>query len=188
MPESSMSDLQHRFESDWVGQSLITGLILFILGALVFWNLPDSAITKFGVNRVSPAVLALGLDQRWGVFAPNPRSQVWDLQARIEYADGRVATWKFPALSDPILSEFRIYHWQKWTEVARSDDYKALAASTAMWVARTHLRYGAPARVLLIRRWYDLRPPGRGPSRGPWEQETYYTLDVTPQVLAKLKR
>ena len=183
-----MGDLQQKVESDWVGQSLISGLILFVLAALVFWNLPDSAITRFGVRRVSPVVLALGLDQRWGVFAPNPRSQVWDLRARVEYTDGRVATWSFPALGDPVLSEFRIYHWQKWTEVARSDDFRALAATTAEWVARTHLRYGTVSKVSLIRRWYDLRPPGPGPARGPWQEETYYTLNVTPQVLAKLQQ
>ena len=34
--------------------------------------------------------------------------------------------------------------------------------------------------VVLVRRWYDLLPPGPGPSRGPWQEHAFYTLKVTP--------
>jgi hypothetical protein len=37
-----------------------------------------------------------------------------------------------------------------------------------------------PTEVFLVRRWYDILPPGPGPSRGPWQERAFYTLTVTP--------
>ena len=59
-----------------------------------------------------PFVEATGLDQNWGVFAPNPRRQGIELEARIVFADGTRAVWTHPK-GDPVIHAYRTVRWRK---------------------------------------------------------------------------
>ena len=180
-----MIDLQEGVEKDLIGRAVITGIIIFILAALVAANIPQTSYLQRKLNSiVRPVRDSVGLDQTWSVFAPEPRRETFALDAQIKYADGTAETWTVPT-GDPLIAEYRTYHWQKWSEYARADDTPILWEPFAAWVARTHdspTRH--PVSVTLVRRWYDLYPPGSHPSRGPWNEYTYFSLDVTPAVLA----
>lgn len=179
-----MRNLQERLETDPIGRALITGIIVFILGTLLASNLPSSGLQRVINGLVQPVRNGVGLDQAWGVFAPDPRSTVYDFEARISYDDGTTGVWRFPN-GDPIISEYRDYHWQKFSEQVRLDDRSGLWQPFAEWLARKHdtLRRH-PTGVTLVRKWYDLNPPGTTPSRGPWNSYEFFTLQVDQQVLA----
>jgi hypothetical protein len=179
-----MIDLQEKLESKQIGRAVITGLLLFVLGSLVAANIPSSFLQQKLNTIVQPVRDGVGLDQTWSVFAPEPRQQTFGLAARISYTDGTEETWSVPT-GDPVIAEYRTYHWQKWSEYARADDTSSLWQPFAVWLARTHdgaVRH--PIQITLIRSWYDLYPPGTHPSRGPWNQFPYFTLQVTPAILS----
>ncbi len=178
-----MKDLQEKAESDPVGRAAITGLIIFVLLTLLASNLSDSKLRDWLAGLVEPVRNGLGLDQAWGVFAPDPRSTVYDFEGRIRYADGTIEIWRWPR-GDPVIAEYRAYHWQKYAEQVRLDDESGLWEPLAAWLARTHDRPNRhPVEVTLVRRWYDLNPPGHHPSRGPWNSYEFFTLQVSPALL-----
>jgi hypothetical protein len=180
-----MIDLQEKLESNQIGRAAITGLLFFILGSLVAANIPASHLQEKLNTVVQPVRDGVGLDQTWSVFAPEPRRQTFGLEARVAYTDGTAETWSVPT-GDPVIAEYRTYHWQKWSEFARADDKPFLWQALAVWLARTHnSATRRPVQITLIRRWYDLFPPGSHPSRGPWHEFPYYALEITPALLGR---
>ena len=179
-----LREAQERFEGSAFGRAAISGLLLFILLALVAANIPTSYLQKKLNNIVLPVRDSLGLDQTWSVFAPEPRSQTFGLYARVAYADGTSDIWTVPS-GDPYVSEYRTYHWQKWSEYARLDVQTSLWEPLAIFIARTYDRPNRhPSEITLVRTWYDLFPPGSHPNHGETYQYEYFTLQVTPSVLS----
>jgi len=179
-----VADLQEKLESDPTGRAALTGLIIFVLLTLLASNLSDSGLQHSLTRFVEPLRNGAGLDQAWGVFAPDPRKIVYGLEGRIRYDDGTTEIWHWPK-GDPIISEYRAYHWQKWSEQVRLDDKGGLWQPFAEWLARTHDRPNRhPTEITLVRRWSDLNPPGQHPDRGPWNSYDYFTLKVSPSLLA----
>jgi hypothetical protein len=170
--------VQERLEKAPAGRALISVFLLFTVFSLVVWNLPDSEVKRQALGVVRPYVNAVGLDQNWGVFAPDPRRQTTQLFARVTYADGREETWRVPS-GDPVVGEYWDYRWRKWAEWAIADAYDHLWQPAAEWFARRAGEHGEVEKVVLVRRWYDLYPPGPGPARGEWQEFEYYTLTVT---------
>jgi hypothetical protein len=171
--------LQDTIEASRGGRALISAFVVVTIIALVFWNLPDSAIRARALPVVEPYIRATGLDQNWGVFAPDPRQTSETLVARMTYADGRTEDRLLPA-GDPFVSAYWDYRWRKWGEWATSSEYQQLWHPTAVWFVRRAEEEGEePVRVVLMRRWYPLLPPGPGPARGKSQDTPYYTLTVT---------
>jgi len=180
-----MRNLQERLEGDQVGRAVITGIIIFILATLLASNLPDSPLENWLAQLVEPVRNGVGLDQAWGVFAPDPRATVYGLEADIRYDDGSTSTWTWHK-GDPFISEYRDYHWQKYAEQVRLDDNNDLWRPLAVWIARTHdSAKRHPTDVTLVRSWADLNPPGTHPSQNPWNHYEFFTLQVSPTVLAE---
>jgi hypothetical protein len=178
-------NLQEKLESGPIGRAVISGALLFILGALVAANIPPSYVQQKLNTVVRPVRDGVGLDQTWSVFAPEPRSQTFGLEARISYSDGSSEVWHVPT-GDPFVAEYRTYHWQKWSEFARQDERPYLWGPFALWVARTHIYPDArPTSVTLVRTWIDLLPPGAGILQGPRHEYPYFTLQVTPEMLVR---
>jgi len=174
---------QERFESSPYGRAVISGGLIFALLAILVANLPASYLQRKLNTVVEPVRDGLGLDQDWSVFAPEPRRETFALDARITYSDGTTGTWTVPT-GDPFIAEYRIYHWQKWAEYARSDSKPILWEPFAAWVARTHdTATRHPLEVTLVRRWFELYGPGAHPNHGPWNEYAYFSLKVTPAVL-----
>src|SRR5919204_146959 len=74
---------------------------------------------KVRILRVGqPYLYATGLDQYWGLFAPEPRRVSIALHAQVKYADGTTQTWRTP-VGGALFGEYWDYHWQKWQGVGR---------------------------------------------------------------------
>lgn len=168
---------QQRLEESSFGRGLLSSLIVITLIAIVAINLPQSDLRRQLLRPGQPYLNALGLDQNWSLFAPDPRRVVLDVSATVSYDDGRTAPWTFPH-DDALIGTYRDYRWRKWEEnLISPDNSLALWRSAALWAAGQEERPGhAITTVSLIERFAALAPPGVTPSVGPTQQQVFYTL------------
>ncbi|MGQ0778717.1 MAG: hypothetical protein ACT4NY_30605 [Pseudonocardiales bacterium] len=155
------------------------------MAATIFANIPKYSAIKRTYEPVMQTFSSItGLDQRWGVFAPDPRVHTFELYAMVEFDDGSAARWQPPG-GDPFVSAYRTYRWRKWVEYARSDDAQAtLWLPTAIFVAQQMEGGGRrPVHVSLVRRWRETPTPGTPRTEPHWKEFTYFTLDVTREML-----
>jgi hypothetical protein len=174
--------VQQRLESSRAGRVAISVFVLFTVFSLVVWNLPSSEIKRKGLRVVRPYITLTSLDQNWGVFSPDPRRISIDIVARVRSADGSEETIRVPRGND-VYGAYWDYRWWKWAEWIRQDSQGQLWKPAALWFARKAVSEGKrPTQIVLVRRWYDLLPPGPGPSRGPWHEVPFYTLRLIPSA------
>jgi hypothetical protein len=172
--------VQQRLESSTAGRIAISVFVLFTVFSVAIWNLPTSEMKQKSLKVVRPYITFTSLDQNWGVFAPDARRTSIDILARVRYADGGGETLHLPRGND-VYAAYWDYRWWKWAESLYQDEQDQLWKPAALWFARKATTEGRqPTEVVLVRRWYDILPPGPGPSRGPWQERTFYTLTVTP--------
>lgn len=169
----ALTRLQERLEASDVGRMLISAFLVFTLLGIVVWNLPGGVLQRRLLPVARPYFQSAGLDQGWGVFAPDPRNITNDFFARLQYPDGSETIWRYP-LGNPVLAGYRTYRWQKWSEHVTLD-VPSLQAPAAHWVENTQIRNGQhPVVVTLVQRWADTPPPG---SNTPlqWQEKVLYT-------------
>lgn len=168
-----LTTLQERFEASDMGRMAISALLIFTLFGILIWNLPGGLLQQRLLPVARPYFQAAGLDQGWGVFAPDPRRTTIDFYAELDYPDGSETTWRYP-LGNPAIATYRTYRWQKWSEHVTLD-VRSLLAPAAAWLVRTQESDGEhPVRVTLIQRFADTQPPD---SNAPlqWQQDVLYT-------------
>jgi hypothetical protein len=153
--------------------------LLVTLGAVAVSNLPDSKVKRQVFVPVAPYLRATGLDQSWGVFAPDGRLSILNFVARVRYGDGSTAEWRLPE-GGPALGAYWDYRWRKWAENVMTIDGDAagLRRPAAVWIARQMQRPGKrPVLVTLAARSSDLRPPGtRATDHDRWRENAFYRL------------
>jgi hypothetical protein len=172
--------VQEHLESTNAGRAAISVFVAITILSLVLWNLPDSELKSASDPAVRPLILVAGLNQNWGVFAPDPRRQTLDFVARVGYADGNEQTLDYPR-GGRAIGSYWDYRWRKWYEAVRTDRHDELWQPAAAWFAQRERAAGRrPVTVTLVRRWYDLFPPGKGPEHGPWQESAFYTYEVPP--------
>ena len=175
--------MQERLERSGVGQLLISIFVVVTIAGIVMTTSSDSELKSQFVRVGQPYLNALGLDQSWNVFAPDPRQKVIDVEGRVRFADGSTSTWKYPR-RDPFVGVYSDYRWRKWTEWVTSDAYRDLWKPAAAYIARQEASAGRrPVSVTLVRRSRGMIPPGTNRPEQIWEESSYYTLEVTPEIL-----
>jgi hypothetical protein len=186
---SSVRSFQERFEGSRWGRIAISGFLLLTLVATVASNLPASHLRSEILKPGQKYLNALGLEQNWGVFAPDPRRQVIGLRARITYSNGDVEIWRPPS-GGPLIGTYWDYRWRKFAEFATADNQQALWHWTAAWLAKTKRQGNArPTLVTLVKRSYDLPPPGRSAIvTAPPSEHPYYDYQATSPTLGGTAR
>ena len=107
-------EVQERLESGPLGRAVISGFLLVTLTCLVALNLPQSRLRQTLDQVEAPYSQALGIDQSWSLFAPDPRTVIVEPGARVMFADGSTALWPGVPVGGPGLDEYRTSRWQKW--------------------------------------------------------------------------
>lgn len=150
-----------HIERSPVGQVLLTALMALLVGVLLIWNMPWGEGKRALIPVAGAVVQAAGLEQDWGLFAPNPRDASVGVYATVHYVDGRTARW-YPPEGGFLVSPYRDYRWQKLVERLRSDDYQRMWRPFAEWVAREH---GPGVRRVVLTRTFRpvVRPGDPGP-------------------------
>ncbi len=162
----------------WFVDTRLGRLILSVLGALciyflIVWNLPDSEIRDQLRPPLSPAVRTIGIAQDWGVFAPNPVSTSYRVEADVTMKDGTVQRYQFPD-GDPWVGAYREFRWRKFESRVRKDDNRRRWKPTAEWIRR---QYGdqVVVGVELVRLSRAIPEPGKG-EQTVWEEEEFFTI------------
>jgi hypothetical protein len=168
--------MQARLESSTAGRIAISVFVVVLLVGIVTANVPPSALQHRLLRLDHPLVYALGLDQNWNVFAPDPRRQVFDLQATVRYADGSLETWQPPS-GGALVGAYWDYRWRKWLENVTQDQNAVIWKPAALYVAWTR-REQHPVSVTLVRSWYDLPPPGHVRDAPNWKSYDFYIMPV----------
>jgi hypothetical protein len=161
-----------RLEASQAGRVLLSICLAFVLVGIVVFNLPESKLKAKVSTATRPVVNALGLNQNWNVFAPDPRRQSIGLEARVTMSDGSQRIWR-PYRGGDLVGSYRDYRWGKWVENVRLDRNRKLWPAVASWVARNE--GSGVRRVVLIRHWREVEPPGASSSEGPQMSYAFYT-------------
>lgn len=134
----------------------VSVLIVVLLVVAVVGSIPKSTIKTTAGKITTPVALATGLDQGWGVFAPNPPRIITELEVHVIMSDGEDKVWHLNA--DRSLPEYR---WRKMKEGVIK--YEALRPAFAKWVVREVSDDGdKPVRVLVVLQSETLPLPGKG--------------------------
>jgi hypothetical protein len=167
--------LSERVERSTLGQILISGAIALAILATIGTHLPSSSVAGSVGERSSQLTHAMGIEQSWGVFAPDPRSTSLDLEALVTFADGSTDRWTMPE-GDPVVSNLRYYRWRKWLERVRSDDYSRIWDQTARWIARQYDDDGNPVVSVELIRFF--RENALDDPQPPYDSYSFFTLDL----------
>ena len=92
----------------------ISALIVLTLLGMLASTAPRSVIKDGLLDLTRPYLLATGLDQAWGVFAPSPPRTTNDVVAHVERADGTVGV--YPLEGSVGIPEYGDYRWRKYGE------------------------------------------------------------------------
>jgi hypothetical protein len=182
--DAGVRGLQQRIESSRAGQVVISVFLALLLGTLIITTGQPSALQRETADLASPGLVALGLEQSWGVFAPDPRPISIEFFARVRYADGTRETWRIPEGS-PLVGEYWDYRWRKYLEYLVQEPFLGLTVKPmSEFIAREAHKDGrVPTRVVLVRRIQAIRSPGSDPPRGPVTEQAYFVLKVDEKVL-----
>jgi hypothetical protein len=163
-----------RLEGSTAGRVLLSIFIGFVVLGIVVFDLPESTLKSTASKATEPVINALGLNQNWNVFAPDPRRQSIFIEARVTMSDGSHRTWR-PYVGGDLLGSYRDYRWGKYAENVRLDRNRQLWPALAEWVAR-HEGGGRlrVRRVVLVRHWRNVQPPGSRTSEGPRMTYAFY--------------
>ena len=150
--------------------------LAFVVTAIVVGNMPNSALRSAIDVVADPFRQFTGLFQDWSVYAP-PRDISAYVEARVDNRNGSSEVYAIPDRRG--LATFADYRWQKYMELIRMDSSARLWPGFADYIARrAHSDGHDPVRVTLVRRWSLTTPPGPGPERTPWRENTFYVADV----------
>lgn len=140
------------------------------------------------VVRTNPVVqnylLRLGLWQYWDMFAPNPASNDFWVDARADFADGTSAFLPYPRMSQLSIPERYIRErYRKFMERGHLEDYQFIWPYIARKLARdAAVRNGKdPVRVHLVRHFRLL--PGPDKPMPPYNEYEFFRYDVKPEDL-----
>lgn len=167
--------LSERIERSPIGQVVIGGAIALALLATIGTHLPGSSVARSVGARANELTHAMGIEQAWGVFAPDPRSTSLDMEARITFADGTTDRWTMPD-GDVVVSNLRYYRWRKWLERVRSDDYSNVWEQTARWIAGQFDDRDSPVAQVELVRYF--RENALDDPQPPFDEYTFYTLEL----------
>lgn len=180
-PETAEGEADPGSRQGWFvgtssGRVVTSVLLVLFVYSLVVWNLPASEARSKLRPGVRPVVHALGIDQNWGVFSPNPSTTSVAVEADVTFADGTIERYTFPD-GGPLFGAYREYRWRKFERRVRLDDQRRLWRPAAEWIAR---QYGdrEVVEVTLIRIFSKTPEPGSGRERR-WESVDFFTLRLT---------
>jgi hypothetical protein len=125
-------------------------------------------------------MLATGLEQGWGVFAPSPPRTTNHVTARVDRADGTVGV--YPLDGGDGITEYWDYRWRKYGEqLWKKKTAERERVAFAGWVADQDRADGhEPVRVTLVRAAYTNPPPGGAVAdAGTWREIPFFTTPVS---------
>lgn len=177
-PAAPEIDRQARVEANPVVRAIVSVLLVVMLVGVLQANLRPSYLREQLGRVTSHYTNAIGLDQDWALFAPQPRPFSLALVGEVTYADGTKSIWRLPR-GDNVLGGYWDYRWLKWIEYAVDENRKFLFKPAAEYIARDSAKRGTTVvQVALLRNETPNNPPGQKPEHGKFSSARYYVLNV----------
>ena len=157
----SLGAIQERLESSVAGEAVVSGIVVMVLLIGVVWSLPSSTIQRSITPSIRPAALAFGLDQSWGVFAPNPPRSATAIEVHVLVdEDATQRTWR-PPHGNSVYGQYSWYRWQKLKESVLNPASGFDRSDFVHWVVREITDPNEhPTYVEVVERIDTLPPPG----------------------------
>lgn len=112
----------------WTAQRLmISAFLVFHLAAVAIINLPACALKQLAWPPASFYLVPIGLDQAWGMFAPNPVANSMALEVSTVDKDGIRRDFPFPKMTD-----FSIWRGMPRVRHSKFASNCAVASNTAI--------------------------------------------------------
>jgi hypothetical protein len=133
-------------------------LIVGMLVAAVLSAVPGSIIKGAVAPVLIPVARISGLDQGWGMFAPNPPRQNSSIQVHVVMADGTDKIWH--PFDDPGMRQMQ---WRKFKEeIINSKEYRPGLALWAIGRTTDKSKNERAVRVLITADIETVPLPGHG--------------------------
>lgn len=160
-----------------ITRRILNALLAVTVAGVITSNLPDSALRRRLLPPLRPYVNALGLDQAWNLFSPDPSRRSISVEARLRFADGTIDTIAAPS-GGRWIGDKRFYRWRKWQRRVRLDANRRLWPATAGYFAGPYWLDGRGLRsIVLVRRWSDTPAPWGDEAR-EWHEFEFFTLEA----------
>ena len=153
----------------------VSGFIILHVILITVWSLPNTnhpgGLARFAMrlreelrSSIEPIMLSTGLWQGWDMFAPNPLSSNFDVDAEIRFQDGSQKIWVFPKMERlGFMERYQKERYRKWREQVRIDDNAVIWRDTARWIAQQFRNpKNPPVYVSLSRHWTPILEPVSG--------------------------
>ncbi len=165
----------------WTAQKLaISAFLIAHLSMVVIINLPASLLRQRLYFVAAHYLIPIGLDQAWGMFAPNPVMHPMSLEVLTVDKNGIQRIFKFPKMTDFTLWQAapRVRH-SKFTAncgVEVHKDYREFAVRHAI----RQLKIPATAFPVEAELMYQVveTPPLGDPARDPMKPPTPQSLSM----------
>lgn len=143
--------------------------------------------TKSGVMK--HYMLSTGMWQYWDMFAPDPLSLDYYVQAQIQFESGEVVTEDFPRVYTlPIPAKYPAERHRKFIERAHLEENLFLWPPLAQWMAQrawdTHRKTPYAVRLVLRRRQIP-KPQPNFVWDAPFEEVPFYDHMVDLETLRR---
>jgi hypothetical protein len=152
-------------------------ILAYVLMAL-FWHLPGSRLWSKVLDPLAPLICWLGLEQDWGMFAPDPATSDRDLAVILELPTGGALLWEPPRLH--ALSRwdaFLAFRYRSYEHAILYDDESPeCRAALAEYLLRKYEFSGdRPRGVVFFYVDRPLPPPGAADPPPPTTRAAFYT-------------
>jgi hypothetical protein len=158
----------------------ISAFLILHLSAVGIINLPDSALRQRLSEPVFNYLVPIGLDQAWGMFAPNPVMHPMELEIVTTDKDGILRMFAFPKMTDFSVWRAipRVRH-SKFTSncgLSERPSHREVAAKYAL--RRLNVPAASyPIEAEVIFKVHETPPPGQ-PSRDPMKPPVPQSLQT----------
>ena len=145
------------YRARWVLRGLVLFHIYVLFGCVFWWGTHLQPL----IEPVGGYVRSVGVNQRWGMFTPNPTGVTNTIYAMIRFSDGGSARWDLPTAPGfwPI-SEMTFSRHFKLNERIWKDSRKRFWPALTRLIAKSVSRPGVEVvSVELYRSWVTVTSP-----------------------------
>ena len=165
--------------------ALVNAFVSFHLVAVAAWLAPAGWWPRDrAVGLVEPYLRAIGLAQRWAMFAPNPPRANPKIRASLRFADGTERAWPIPPIEGRgHLERSQKWRYRRWAWDLVLRDQPRAWADAAWWAVATYgMDPANPAvSVAVTCRMVPIPPPGSPPGAAdPGQERIMAAFDVRP--------
>ncbi len=171
------------FHTSVGGRLLVSALLVLLSVCIVGWNLPGQSEVRSDIRaKIRPVVYTLGIDQGWGVFAPNPSKTSVIVEAEVAFSDGTTERFEFPD-GDPFIGAYREFRWRKLERRFRTDSsWTSLRSPTAEWIARQFVSSERAVTSVTLVRYLARTPRAGSDDERVYERDDFYTKTFNPPL------